>query len=155
MANLGSFGEAPAEVEQDTFTWFGQEIRVNPELSGLSYVEFMVEHGDLDENDPRSFPAVKEFLRIAVHDDDFDEFWALGKKYKQTLQDLARVVMTLIETVSERPTEQSSDSSTGLSETVENSTGDSYLRVIREHESEGRPDLAEFYDIARSARQAS
>lgn len=155
MTNLGSFGEAPPETELDTFTWFGSELRINDELSGLAYVDFIVEHGDIDENDPKSYSAIKEFLRLAVHPDDFDEFWSLGKKYRQGLGDLARVVMRLIEAVTDRPTEQSSDSSTGLPETKPNSTGDSYLRVIQEHETEGRPDIAEFYDLARAGRQAS
>lgn len=155
MASLGSYGEAPAEVETDTFTYFGVDLRINPEVGELAYVDFMEANGKLDWNDPSAMVAMKDFLRVVVHPEDFEQFWSLAKVNRQGIWDLAPMAMELIEASAGRPTGRSSDSSTGPSETGENSTDASYSRVIQEHEAEGRPDLAEIYDIARTARQAS
>lgn len=155
MAHLGDFGEAPPEMEVDTFNFFGASLRINPELSDLSFVDFIEMHGALDGNDPTAMVAIKDFLRGVVHPEDFDEFWTLSKKNRQRLDDLAPIAMGLIEAVTGRPTEGSSDSSSGPSATGASSMDASYSRVIQEHEAEGRSDLAEVYVIAQAALRAS
>jgi len=156
MRSLGDFSaDSPVDEEEVTFVWYGADIRVHPELSDTQYVDWMEEYGSLDVKDVKAASAVKEFVRVVVHPDDFDEFWALGKKHRVGQERFAATAHKLIEAVAERPTEQSSDSSDGLSETGESSTAASFERVIREHEEQGRPDLALVYVEAREARQAS
>ena len=152
---LGIFGEAAAEpVEPDTFGWFGQELRVNPLAGDTTFVDFIEEYGEVDEKDPKAIVGTKKFLREIVHPDDFDVFWRLGRENGRTLQDFAEVAMQIIEGLVDRPTARSSDSSPGPSTIVENSMDDSYSRVIREHEQQGRPDLAVVYLHAQRAQAA-
>lgn len=154
MAKIGSFG-VEAEHEENTFDWLGQEMRVNPELGELTYVDFFEEFGDLDENDPRAITAIKSLLRQVVHADDFDAFWALGKARRQGVASLMDVAQKIVEAISGVPTGRSSDSSTGPSGTAPSSTAVSYSQTRQELEQSGRPELALVYLEAQEAGVAS
>lgn len=150
-SNLGDFSGEETPVDDLTFGWFGAELRVHPELCDTSYVDWMEEFGDLDKNDPKAALGVKRFMQVVVHPDDFEQYWALGKKHRRTQEQHFEVAHKLIDAITDRPTEQSSDSSAGLSATAENSMDASYERVIQELEGEGRPDLALVYVEAQEA----
>lgn len=153
MAHLGDFTSAdvPAD-EEHTFAWFSETVRAHPELSDTSYVDFIDEYGSLEATDPKAAVAVKAFMRAVIHPGDFDLFWSTGKKHRVKQEQFAEVANSLIEAITKRPTERPNDSSVGQSRTAMSSTGDSYSRVIKELETEGRPDLALVYDEARTVR---
>lgn len=154
MANLGSFGDE-TELEVDTFDWFGTELRVNPLAGEVAYLDFVEKFGSLEENDPRAVTASKDFMREIVHEDDFDVFWRIARERRQGIERLFGVAMKIIEAITGRPTERSSDSPPGPSATAENSTAASYSRVRQELEQEGRADLALVYLQAEEAKVAS
>lgn len=143
MASLGSFGVEREPAEQDTFEFFERTIRTNTELTEMDLADFMEQAADVDLTDPKSAMAamgtVKAFLRAAVHPDDFDEFWREAKAHRQTLEDLMRVAVKVVEGMTGRPTMRPADSSDGPSETPGNSQDDLHSLVERVHP--GRPDL--------------
>lgn len=156
MAKLGSYGEpADRPAEQDTFDYFGTEIRVNDLAGETALVDLIEEAGHLDEQDPRGITATKDFLREIVHADDFDTFWDLGRKHRQSVAQMMEVAMSIVEQLTDLPTERSSGSRTGPSATGPSSTADSYSRKRAQLEAEGRPDLALVYLDAEEAGVAS
>jgi hypothetical protein len=152
VAQLGDYSGEETPFEEHSFTWFGAEIRANPELSETSYVDFVEEFGLLDGKDPKAALAVKAFMRASIHPDDFGEFWRLAKKHRQTQEQLAKVSNDLLNAITELPTDRSSGSSAGPSRTGQSSTDASFERTIAELEKEGRPDLALVYVEAQQAR---
>lgn len=154
MAKLGAFG-VERDLEENTFDWFGQEMRVNDMAGEQSYIDFLETVGDLDERDSRAAVAVKTFMREVVHADDFDDFWRIGREKRQTTGDLFTIAQKIIEAVTGNPTEQSSDSLAGLSATGPRSTAASYSQIRHELEGGGRPDLSLIYLEAEEAGVAS
>ncbi len=155
MAKIGSFGDE-RHIEQDTFDWFGQEMRVNALAGEQAYIDFLEVAGTLDERDPQAAVAVKTFMREIVHGDDFDDFWRIGREKRQDTADLFKLAQKIIEAVvATHPTEQSSDSPAGLPATAPSSTAASYKEVRQELEQNGRPDLSLVYLEAEEAKVAS
>jgi hypothetical protein len=68
---------APEDVEYGEVTYFGEKLRValDPLSLELSFEEFMDLASQLDgPEDPRSFGAIRQFLRAVIHEDDFNRF---------------------------------------------------------------------------------
>ncbi len=144
MASIGSFGTPrDAVVETDTFDWFGTEVRTNPMLSDLDLADFMEVAGGIDADDPKTAIAamgtVKGFLRSAVHEDDFDAFWATAKTNRQGLQDLLPVAMQIMGAVLGRPTGLPSVSTDGQQPTQVSSSRDAASVAAQAYPD--RPDL--------------
>lgn len=154
MAKIGSFGE-DRELEDNTFDYFGVELRVNALAGEQAYIDFLEVAGELDERDPKVAIGVKNFMREIVHPDDFDVFWSLSRTKRQDTGDLFKLAQKIVEAVSGRPTEQSSGSPAGLHGTVPSSTAASYSQVRQELEAGGRPDLSLIYLEAQEAGVAS
>lgn len=162
LLNLGAFGKIEESAVPDAgnwpeiprFPWFGVSIRVNPAISDAALIDLIEEHGELDltnkEDAVKAAIAVKVFVRSVVHPQDFDDFWKLGKEHGYTMEQFAEVAGMIVQEITADPTEESNDSSPGPSATVTKSTADGYKATIEELESEGRPDLAEFFDLARA-----
>lgn len=143
MSRIGDLGAAPEEpLEPDTFGWFGMEVRVQPEFGELYFLDWAEEFSSVDENDPKAMGAVKRFARGMVHEDDFAEFWRLAQRNHQSVEDITRVINTVLAAVAGRPTKQPSDSSDGRSVTGTSSKVGSFGQVIERLETSGRPDLA-------------
>jgi hypothetical protein len=150
-SDLGELGVEHEDVDI-TFRYFGDTIRVNPQLSEFVLVEFMDQAAGLDQDDPRAVTMTKEFVRALVHEDDFDVFWAIARKHRQNSQDLQAMAVKIMEAVSGRPTGPPSGSANGRSATNGNSRADSSDPVL--DRLAGRPDLQLAVVQARSVRPA-
>lgn len=147
-ATLGNFG-TPREARTETFGYFGVEIRVHPDTSDLALLEFAELGSGLEEKSGQdALDAVNVVLRNIVHPDDFEEFWKLARKNRQTMDDMTDLAMAVIEAVTDLPTELPSDSSDGQSSTDTKSEVDSSSPVVRRLEKKGRPDLALMVTLA-------
>jgi len=134
MARIATFGndEPTPEVEVDTFEWYGEEIRLNPEFSELDYLDYMEEASTVDERNPRAVTLTKHLLRCQIHPEDFERFWQTTKRKVPAGQQL-RVMMEasaqIITVVTGRPTGQPSASSAGPPATVSSLRAESSLPV--------------------------
>lgn len=153
--HLGRLG-TPRPQREDTFDYFTLEgVRVNPDLTDLLMVDFLVRAQNIDEQDvPAALGATRDFFGSLVHPDDFDQFWQEAVKQRQGVTDLMTTAYDLVEAMSARPTKRRSASSGGRHKTVPKSKPDSSSRVIRQLEKQGRPDLALVVTQARAAQRA-
>lgn len=159
MTHLGDFGtarERPAPPEEPTtFGYFGQQFRVNPDLSDdytmADLSELIITVDTMDGFG--QIAAVKRLLRMLVDPRDFDAVWRLGRDNGQTFADLGELAQSLIVAVTDRPTVRPEGSSVGPRPTEGNSGDDSSLQVQRDLEQRGRPDLALIVQEVRSYRQ--
>lgn len=138
MTHLGSFGETH-DADEITFDYFGATIHANPELGELDYVDFMDKAGSVEASGALGLSFVKDFGRLCIATDDFDEFWALARKHKQHVEDVFKVLRAIVEQVADRPTTQPSGSSDGQT-TTGTKSGDGLSSTLSEHLA-GRPDL--------------
>lgn len=122
--NLGSFGVVKSDNTDFSFDYFGNSVRVHPEISELTFVDFMEEATSVGENDPRAIVLVKKLVRLLVHPDDFDTFWAAAKANKQGTLDLMALGEQIVSGMAGRPTKRPSDSSDGSPETESKSEVD-------------------------------
>lgn len=144
MANLGSFGKPleTHEVDPDTFDYFGHSIRVSPDLSLITLIDFLEIANDVDETEEdglKALLAMKTFLRKTVVPEDFDAFWKAAEDNHQTLEDRIVVANQIFAAVAQRPTLRSTGSSDGPSTTPGTSVVASSSLV--EQRFAGRPDL--------------
>ena len=164
MANIASFGTPQAEeVEPDTFEYFGETIRLNPNFSELDYLDFMEEAGSIDEMSIQAIGVTKRFLKAMVHPDDFGLWWEVARKNRQGIQDLLVIANKLLTVMTGRPTEAPSGSLAGrqvttVSSKLDSSSPESPLtdmdrRVIDRKLAEGRPDMANAALMAAEHRQ--
>jgi hypothetical protein len=161
--DLGDLGGDPAPEVDFTFGWFGRTIRVRPELSELSWVDFLDGAANLSRRSTAGMLAIKGFLRrMVVHPDDWESFWGGALEARRTVDDLVEVIHAVIEAATGRPTVLPSDSSSGQQTTQENSEAEpssaadiASARARRRLEEEGRPDLAEQHLVAAAARRAA
>jgi hypothetical protein len=142
MARVDVGATSHADDELLTFEYFGEELRVSPDLTDADLLDFLEMQADLKADDPKAGPVVKDFLRTVLHVDDFDRFWALGKQHRQSVDERSETAFKLIEAAVKTPTVRSSDSSAGPQRTDENSTDASSFRVQHRLEEKGRADLA-------------
>ena len=122
--NIGEFGAAKKEAERysnpnhvpDTFTFFGEQIRVADEVGLMPIMDFAAAAaGGVDTADMAGLAAIRSMLQDCIAEDDWAQFAALSKKNKADGELLLAVVQAVMEVISGRPTEQPSDSSSGLS----------------------------------------
>lgn len=142
MTSLGQFGTLRPPADDVTFDYFGQTLRVDPDLSDLAMVDFVEQAATLEATDgAAALAAVKGMLRSLVHGEDFDTFWKLARENRQQIEDMSELAQAILVAVTERPTERPSGSSDGQPSTVASSTAGSSSPVTR-LESQGRPELA-------------
>lgn len=149
---LGEMGVAKPMVEL-TFGWFGHIIRINPGAGELELTDFLEFAATIDmPEDPNdvdsgeavaTMAAVKDFLRRQIHPDDWALWWDLAKTHRQTLEDLMKVSVALLEKVAAFPTGPLSASPDGQRHTPPKSKADSPSPVTARALEllKGRPDL--------------
>jgi hypothetical protein len=153
VAHLGEIGGDPnPDGRADSFTFGGEERRINPDFSELDIIDFMEKAQQVDENDPKAVTMVKDLFRGLVHADDFDGFWAACKKTHQTAESMVKIYSDVLAAMSDRPSKPPSDSSDGRRTTGTTSKEDSYLVVL--DQLEGRPDLQAVAVRHQEQRQA-
>ncbi len=149
--NIGTLG-VPREPLDLEFTYFdGVVIRVHPQASDSTEVEFLalvgdaqmeaLEEVDLDEVDDgqagptvdvaviRSVQALMDGLRSMIHPDDWRTYWEVGKKHGQQtrdrMADLKAITKAVMEATTDFPTRLSSGSTAGPAAMPGNSTAGS------------------------------
>lgn len=147
MGSIGSFGTA-RDVEEQTFDYFGTDIRIDPEIGELDYLEYLDAATAGDET-ASAVTQIRGVLGLLLLDEDVDLFWSLAKKNKQSQEDVLNVCQQIIEAITDRPTGESSDSSSGTGTTATTSGGEVSSRV-RESLSK-RPDLLRVVEDAAKA----
>lgn len=159
--SLGALGVqhdqvAAADGDLDSFDWFENNrddpevgsIRLQTELDELELVDFFEVMTATASEGPQAMVAVKNGFRMVIDPRDFDRFWSTAKQHRQKVEDMLGVWQLLMETVTNRPTQQSSDSSVGRLPTAPSSPAASISPV-----SPGRPDLALVQYNAELTRQ--
>lgn len=160
---LGDFGESHEDIEY-TFGWFGNQMRMHPESGQLDYMEFIGQAIEVDEeNVADSYRLTMEFLKKQVHPDDWDVFWALAKKHRQSTEELMMTSQKLLAAASGFPTEQPSTSSESPPPRTKRSRArSSSTRAVSKQDNvikaafdklEGRPDLKHAVHLAQTAAQ--
>jgi hypothetical protein len=136
--SLGSFGTEHVEeqVDPDTFDWFGSTIRLTTTLNEVELIDFMDAARRINDQDLAAMAIIKDMFIMIIHADDFATFWSVAKEKRQGLEEMVQLFMTLLEAVTDRPTQRPSDSSTGQPTTVGSLPADSSASVLS-----GRPDL--------------
>jgi hypothetical protein len=153
MRSLGAWGaeqappkEADAGVQWAEVDYFGEKFAVLADPLSMEFVleEFMdmAAQIDLADEDPRAVGVVRQFLRAMIKPSDFARFWTAVKTNRQDVVAQMEFGKWLIGEATGHPTEQPSDSSPGVLLTLPKSEDDSFSRVQRRLESQGRPDLA-------------
>lgn len=168
--DLGELGGAPRVIEDITFQWYGEPIRVNPELGEDSYMDFLNRAteinmpGDIDDITPEdaakvkdALPMLNDWVAACIHPADMDAFERICKREKKGLKSKMELSMKLLEEVTEVPTEEPATSSRGQRRTAKKSVDGSPSkaanrvrklgttrtdRVIAIQEKRGRGDLA-------------
>jgi hypothetical protein len=113
LIELGELAGQTREPLTASFKYFGEEYRVNPDLSELDVIDFLEGADLIEENDPQSIVMMKSFVRRNLHPDDFEDFWETVREHRQTIQEVMALMWKLIEGVSGNPTGQPSGSSAG------------------------------------------
>lgn len=149
-------GEGYDVTTVDTFGWYGEDIRVNPDFSPLDMIDLAEEVAAAQqESGPGQISfgmatMVKKQIRLLIHPGDFDTFWSVAKAKRITPETLMEVMTKVMEYISGRPTVPHSDSSDGRSTTTTTSESIRNEPVspltaldvrVAEREMEGRPDL--------------
>lgn len=140
MTHLGALGTPAEDVDAVTFDYFGETINANAGLSELDYVDFLEVAGTADIDGPDAVRLVKSFARMCIAAEDFDRFWATAKKNRQGMDALFKVLTTIVEVVSDRPTVRLS-SSADTPTTADTNSAAVVSSTLAER-LEGRPDLA-------------
>jgi hypothetical protein len=144
------------------FTYFGEKIRVHPDMTEVDMIDFLDDAEHVKKDDPKSMLMVKEAARSHVHPEDFARFWELRKSHRQGVEQLMGTIWQIVGAVSGRPTGRPSDSSDGPPETRPSSPVSSspvdddqsdrakYLRQIARFEAMGNG-----YGVAMAAQIAT
>lgn len=140
MGSLGSFG-TPRPAVEDTFDYFGTDLRVNPTLSDITVMNLFTAMDNVTDLAGLG-ASMRQIGAVLVHSDDVEEFWRLATENRQAMEDLAALAHGLLEAVTDRPTKLPSGSSDGQSDTGTSSEDDSSSRALRLLEAKERPDLA-------------
>ena len=151
MGSLGSFGTVHAVPDDQgdvpSFDYFGTEIKLERDFNQVELVDLMETARTVDETDPTAMVIVKDTLRVLIDHEEFDTFWHLARRNRQTLEDLARLMQELMEAQTERPTQQPSDSSAGRQPIDVSSLG-----ALPRQGSRGRPDLQLLVDQGQETK---
>lgn len=166
VIDLGEIGGGNVrEPVTASFRYFGEEYRVNPDLSELDVIDFLEGADLIEENDPQSIVMMKSFVRRNLHPDDFEDFWETVRERRQTIQEVMSLMWKLIEGVSGNPTGQPSGSSAGRPVTTVSLPDDAsaqagttdgglrerYLEQIERFEAKGANGVAIAAQIALAA----
>jgi hypothetical protein len=138
-SHMGDFGQEREPVDL-TFGWFGRTMRVHPKASVLREVDFVDKALKFEAGDPRNLTWILHQMRMVVHEDDFDEFWALALDKGQREDDLITLHQTIIAGIAQRPTGRSGDSSPGPQTTDQKSESEPESDPVMARYA-GRPDL--------------
>lgn len=147
---LGELGEE-TEVVNVTFNYFGSKLRAHPDSSELEYVDFIGKAIEVDEKDEvESYHLTMGFLKQQIHPDDWDTFWQLARKHRQSVAKLMVLSQKIMEAASGFPTTQPSDSSSppAKRQTKSKAVSRSKQEVALQH-LEGRPDLKQAVYLAQ------
>lgn len=141
--HIGNFGTERPPLDM-TFGWFGNTIRVEPNLTDTVLIDFMSKATAIeDEAGPEAMRAVEDFLAAMIHHEDFSTFMHIGRAQRQTIEDLMKVCYSILEVATARPTRAPAGSSDGRSKTATVSmVNSSALAVKQDLERSGRHDLA-------------
>lgn len=151
MASLGTFGTARPATDE-TFGWFGKEIRVNPDISDFAVLAQITQIVGSGEDDA-DLTALSGLVGALIHADDVAEFTRLAIANRQTMEDLATLAYGLLEALTGRPTELPSDSSDGQPRTAARSEAASSSRALQLLDD--RPDLAVAVVRAQEAKASA
>lgn len=113
VIDLGDFGDDARPPVMASFRYFGETIRVNPELTEIAVMDFFEEADQVGKEDPKAMLIVKRFARDSIHSADFDKFWGSVKSHGQDTEDVMGLLWKVLEGVTARPTGRPSDSSDG------------------------------------------
>lgn len=112
VGNFGNPNRRSSLPDNLRFGFFGQEIRVNPEVSQAQLIELSANVPDGDDlGDVEAAKLIMSTLRAVIHPDDWDAFWSTAKAENQDIQqDLMPIVQAVVEATTGFPTGQQSDS---------------------------------------------
>lgn len=113
VIDLGDLGGDDRPPVMASFRYYGETIRVNPELTEIAVMDFFDEADKVKTTDARSMLIVKQFARDSIHPEDFDEFWALVKQHGGDTESVMTLMFKLLEGITARPTGRPSGSSGG------------------------------------------
>lgn len=151
--HIGDFGTERPPLEA-TFGWFGNTIRVEPNLTDTILMDFLSKASGIDdEAGPEAMKAVEDFLASMIHHEDYPTFMQVGRARRQNIEDLMTVAYSILEVATDRPTQAPADSSDGRSTTRAVSTANSSVPAVKQElERRRRPDLALAVVQAQEAR---
>lgn len=178
--DLGDLGGEAVEPVLATFTYFGRQFRVNPDLTETVVIDLFEEAAKVPmPSDPRdlkpedvvkNLEQSKGYVREHIHPDDFDDLWATARANRQSMQSVMELCWKILELISERPTSPLSDSSDGRPNTNQNSPdgasdpasaewwpddvpyNPAAVKYVERFQDEGRPDKANIIMLAQEAR---
>ena len=145
--SLGELG-VPKVRAVESFTWFGEEIRIG-NVSDLLLIDFLNQAITVQQDDVvAGLALIRQAFESMVAPEDFDRFWAICVREQQDTTDLMALMVALVEGVTARPTKRRSGSSPGRRKgTAKSKRGSSSPAmavppVVRRLERQGRPELA-------------
>lgn len=163
--DIGDLSGDTVEPVLATFTYFGKQFRVNPDLTETMLVDLLEDAEEIGSEGPMQLVAAKGYVRDHLHPEDFEEFWETVVANRQGINQVIKLCWKLLELVTDRPTSPPSDSSDGRQDTPTSSpdgasapaTGnvrDVAQKFVEQFEKEGRPDKAAFVMLAVESREA-
>lgn len=157
MARIGEFEvaarEADPEEELDTFLFCGEEFTVEPELNLVALGRFMkAANNGVDSEDPEALPLMIDTVGSCVIEADEKRFLDLASRKRVQPDVLLKIIKTVMEVQSGRPTVSPVDSSGGSSRTSGSSKEllsfeESSTRVNWRDTPFGRRELAAVPDL--------
>ena len=132
--------------------FFGETLRLAPEVSEWSLMEWSEAAEDVDESSTAALASTMRLARECIDPADHARFRALGRKHKAGVESLLPIIAAAFEQATERPTLLPADSSAGQLPTSPNSEDDAYSRAMAAWS--GRPDKQQFLVAALAARSA-
>jgi hypothetical protein len=129
--DLGDLGGEAVDPVLATFTYFGRQFRVNPDLTETTIIDLFEEAAKVPmPTDPRdlkpedvikNLEQSKGYVREHIHPDDFEDLWATARANRQSMQSVMELCWKILELISERPTSPPSGSSDGRPDIRQNS----------------------------------
>jgi hypothetical protein len=113
VIELGELGGTERDPLTASFSYFGEEFRVHPDLSELDIIDFAEASENLKPDDPASMSIIKKFVRQNLHPGDFERFWSAVRAHRQTAEETMELMWKVIEGVTGNPTGQPSASAAG------------------------------------------
>ena len=148
--SIGSYGveHEPPTDDPDTFDWFGSPVRLIPGVNEVELVDLMHQARSVDAEDVAAAAIIKDLFLMIIWPDDFAAFWTTAKTKRQEIEDMIELFRVLLQAITDRPTQQPSDSLSGRPTADAKSQPDSLPQV-----SSGRPDLQIIHDDSAATRE--